>query len=129
MKELTRSRRPRSQTEINQSQAELSRVANDLTLLIERANAPIFGIDSFGMVNEWVRVAGFKHANMRIARPSSAPPIARWIPNVAQNRKAVHITGFSKEEVVGQDLVRKFITAVGAADFELAVSRVRVNIR
>ena len=57
------------------------------------------------------------------------PPIARWIPNVAQNRKAVHITGFSKEEVVGQDLVRKFITAVGAADFELAVSRVRVNIR
>ena len=67
-------------TEINRTQAELSRVANDLTLLIERANAPIFGIDANGLVNEW-------------------------------NRKAVHITGFSKEEVMGQDLVRKFITA------------------
>ena len=42
-----------------------------------------------------------------------------------QNRKAVEITNFSKDEVMGQDLVRKFITAVGAADFEPAVSRVR----
>ena len=59
-------------TAINQSQAELSRVANDLTLLIDTANAPIFGIDADGLVNEW-------------------------------NRKAVEITGFSKEEVMGQD--------------------------
>jgi len=66
-------------TEINQSQKELSRVANDLTLLIDTANAPIFGIDADGHVNEW-------------------------------NRKAVEITGFAKEEVFGQDLVRKFIT-------------------
>ena len=27
------------------------------------------------------------------------------------NRKTAHITGFSKDEVMGQDLVRKFITA------------------
>jgi PAS domain S-box-containing protein len=67
-------------TAINQSQAELTRVANDLTLLIDTANAPIFGIDANGLVNEW-------------------------------NRKAVAITGFSKEEVMGQDLVRKFITS------------------
>ena len=67
-------------TGINQSQAELSRVANDLQLLIETANAPIFGIDTGGKVTEW-------------------------------NRKAVAITGFSKEEVMGQDLVAKFITA------------------
>jgi len=66
-------------TAINQSQAELSRVANDLTLLIETANAPIFGIDTNGLVTEW-------------------------------NRKAVAITGFSKDEVMRQDLVRKFIT-------------------
>ena len=66
-------------TAINKSQAELSRVANDLTQLIETANAPIFGIDTNGYVNEW-------------------------------NRKAAHITGFGKEEVMGQDLVRKFIT-------------------
>ena len=67
-------------TEINAGKAELSRVANDLTLLIDTANAPIFGIDADGLVNEW-------------------------------NRKAVEITGFAKEEVVGRDLVRKFITA------------------
>ena len=67
-------------TAINQSQAELSRVANDLTLLIDTANAPIFGIDADGKVNEW-------------------------------NRKAVEITGFSKEEVMGRSLVREFITS------------------
>ena len=38
-------------------QAELSRVANDLTLLIDTANAPIFGIDTNGFVNEWNRKA------------------------------------------------------------------------
>ena len=67
-------------TEISAGKAELSRVANDLTLLIDTANAPIFGIDGEGLVNEW-------------------------------NRKAVEITGFAKDEVVGRDLVRKFITA------------------
>ena len=60
-------------------QAELSRVANDLTLLIDTANAPIFGIDTNGFVNEW-------------------------------NRKAAQITGFSKDEVMGQDLVQQYIT-------------------
>ena len=44
-------------TAINQSQAELSRVANDLSLLIDTANAPIFGIDANGMVNEWNKKA------------------------------------------------------------------------
>ena len=39
------------------NQAELSRVANDLTLLIDTANAPIFGIDTNGYVNEWNRKA------------------------------------------------------------------------
>ena len=63
-------------------------MANDLTLLIDTANAPIFGIDADGLVNEW-------------------------------NRKAVEITGFSKEEVMGQDLVRKFITA----EFQEAVGK------
>ena len=66
-------------TAINQSQAELTRVANDLRLLIDTANAPIFGIDTNGFVNEW-------------------------------NRKAAAITGFSREEVMGKDLVSRFIT-------------------
>ena len=50
------------------------RVANDLTLLIDTANAPIFGIDSGGLVTEW-------------------------------NRKAVAITGYTKEEVMGLALI------------------------
>ena len=43
--------------DVQGSQAELQRVANDLTLLIDTANAPIFGIDAGGMVNEWNRKA------------------------------------------------------------------------
>eukprot|EP00959_Pyramimonas_sp_CCMP1952_P016830 356997-Pyramimonas_sp.AAC.1 len=32
---------------------ELERVAKDLRALIDTANAPIFGIDKNGLVNEW----------------------------------------------------------------------------
>ena len=35
-------------TELNKGKAELGRVANDLKMLIESANAPIFGIDVHG---------------------------------------------------------------------------------
>ena len=41
------------QTEIDIYRSEMERVAHDLTLLIDTANAPIFGIDSKGLVNEW----------------------------------------------------------------------------
>jgi len=58
---------------------EQSRIAEDLTTLIDTANAPIFGIDADGNVNEW-------------------------------NQSAVDITGFSKEDVMGRDLVSEFIT-------------------
>jgi PAS domain S-box-containing protein len=47
--------------------------------LRENFNAPIFGIDTQGRVNEW-------------------------------NQKAAILTGFSKEEVMGQDLAADFIT-------------------
>eukprot|EP00930_Biecheleria_cincta_P053498 TRINITY_DN3901_c0_g1_i2.p1 TRINITY_DN3901_c0_g1~~TRINITY_DN3901_c0_g1_i2.p1 ORF type:complete len:3527 (-),score=831.98 TRINITY_DN3901_c0_g1_i2:238-9594(-) len=40
-------------TELNQVLAESKRVADDLTRLIETANAPIFGIDTEGRVTEW----------------------------------------------------------------------------
>jgi PAS domain S-box-containing protein len=70
----------------------MQRIANDLTLLIDTANAPIFGIDANGLVNEW-------------------------------NRKAAEITGYTKEEVIGQDLVRKFITA----EFQESVNEVLQN--
>ena len=39
------------------SQRELRQVANDLEQVIEYANAPIFGVDSKGCINEWNRKA------------------------------------------------------------------------
>ena len=58
---------------------EQERIANDLTQLIDTANAPIFGIDAEGRVNEW-------------------------------NQTAERITGFTKDEVMGEDLVAEYIT-------------------
>jgi len=43
-------------TELNHVMAESKRVADDLTRLIETANAPIFGIDRNGKVTEWNRM-------------------------------------------------------------------------
>jgi PAS domain S-box-containing protein len=40
-------------TDRTKTERELSRVAQDLRLLIDTANAPIIGIDKEGMVNEW----------------------------------------------------------------------------
>ena len=44
-------------TEFTRSQRALSHAANDFKMLIETANAPIFGIDADGLVNEWNRKA------------------------------------------------------------------------
>ena len=44
-------------TEITKSQLELSRVASEFRILIDTANAPIFGIDADGLVNEWNKKA------------------------------------------------------------------------
>jgi PAS domain S-box-containing protein len=53
-------------TELDSSRAEMARVAQDLTQLIDTANAPIFGIDNNGKVNEWnqksAEITGF-HAD------------------------------------------------------------------
>ncbi len=47
----------------------MQRVANDLTQLIDTANAPIFGIDTDGLVNEWNRkaaqITGFSKEEVR----------------------------------------------------------------
>ena len=40
-------------TALNQMLAQSERVADDLTRLIETANAPIFGINTFGKITEW----------------------------------------------------------------------------
>jgi PAS domain S-box-containing protein len=60
-------------------EAKLELVANDLTQLIDTANAPIFGVNVDGSVNEW-------------------------------NKKSAEITEFTKEEVLGRNLVEEFIT-------------------
>jgi len=52
------------QKELDGYRSEAERVALELTLLIDTANAPIFGIDSKGLVNEWNQtseeITGFK---------------------------------------------------------------------
>jgi PAS domain-containing protein len=62
-------------TERKQVEMEKTRVAKELQTFIDTANAPIFGIDANGLVNEW-------------------------------NNKSAAITGFSREEVLGKNLVQ-----------------------
>ena len=57
---------------------KVTAIANELRQFIETANAPIFGIDSQGLVNEW-------------------------------NQTSEKITGFTKQEVLGKDLVQTYI--------------------
>lgn len=46
-----------------EAEAEVTRVADDLRQIIENSNAPIFGIDKKGLINEWnkktVEITGF----------------------------------------------------------------------
>jgi PAS domain S-box-containing protein len=72
--------------------SEMERVALELTLLIDTANAPIFGIDNKGLVNEW-------------------------------NQTSEKITGFTKDEVLGNDLVQTYITE----DYRESVKKVLEN--
>ncbi|MDG2278809.1 MAG: PAS domain-containing protein [Pseudomonadales bacterium] len=73
------SMRRRGGAALNLAQVESERIAAELTQFIDTANAPIFGIDADGLINEW-------------------------------NQTAAKITGFEKEDVLGQDLVQGFIT-------------------
>jgi PAS domain S-box-containing protein len=76
-------------TELNSVRIEQANIAKELTQFIDTANAPIFGIDARGKVNEW-------------------------------NQQAEKITGFTKSEVMGKDLVANFITD----EYKLAVGEV-----
>ncbi|MDG2305300.1 MAG: PAS domain S-box protein, partial [Candidatus Binatia bacterium] len=55
-------------TELARARAEQERTADDLTRLIDTANAPIIGIDAEGRVNEWnqtaARITGFDKAEV-----------------------------------------------------------------
>ena len=79
-------------TERKQVEVEKTRVAQELQTFIDTANAPIFGIDADGLVNEW-------------------------------NNKSAAITGFSREEVLGKNLVQVFITQ----EYQVSVKEVLDN--
>jgi len=66
-------------SELDRARAEQERLDADPLHLIDTANAPIFGIDVEGHVNEW-------------------------------NQTAERITGYSKTDVMGHDLVNELIT-------------------
>jgi PAS domain S-box-containing protein len=76
-------------TELNKVLVEQESIAKELTQFIDTANAPIFGIDAQGKINEW-------------------------------NLQSEKITGFSKTEVMGRDLVANFI----ADDYKVSVGEV-----
>jgi PAS domain S-box-containing protein len=78
-------------TERKQVEAEKTRVALEFKTFIDTANAPIFGIDSNGLVTEW-------------------------------NNKAAEITKFSREEVLGKDLVEIYISLDYRASVRLVLS-------
>lgn len=69
-----------------------TRDAQELQAFVDTANAPIFGIDAKGLVNEW-------------------------------NLKAAEITGYSRTEVLGKDLVEVYISS----DFRASVRQVLDN--
>ena len=79
-------------TERKKIEREKALVAQELQTFIDTANAPIIGIDSSGLVNEW-------------------------------NNKVAEITGFSKQEVMGKDLVAVYITE----EFRESVRKVLVD--
>jgi PAS domain S-box-containing protein len=76
-------------SEIDKLRTESEAIAKELRQFIETANAPIFGIDDKGRVNEW-------------------------------NQTSEKITGFTKAEVLGKDLVQTYITG----DYRESVKKV-----
>ena len=61
--------------------AEVARVAHELRAFIDMANAPIFGVDSRGRVNEWNRKVCIRAMALPACERVDSDPIgARAIP-------------------------------------------------
>lgn len=73
-------------TELDKVMGESKRVADDLTRLIETANAPIFGIDRNGNVSEWNRTAREGLAHCAVSRYQLSCPVDRCIPSCTPAR-------------------------------------------
>jgi PAS domain S-box-containing protein len=80
------------QNELEKTRIETESIAKELRQFIETANAPIFGIDNKGLINEW-------------------------------NQTSEKVTGFSKTEVLGQNLVANYISP----DYQTQVKEVLDN--
>jgi len=91
-------------TVINAMTAEQQRVADDLSRLIDSANAPIFGVDVHGMVTEWNRKAA---AILGYTKEETMGKhlVATFIQ--PENRRSV------------SDIVDKALSGVETANFEL----------
>ena len=77
---------------VSQRTEELVLKNKELIQFIDTANAPIFGVDIEGKINEW-------------------------------NQQSERITGYSKADVMGQDLVASYITD----DYKMSVGEVLVQ--
>ena len=57
-------------TELKRAERNLTHVAADLARLIDTANAPIFGIDREGLINEWndmaAKITGYRCASIAV---------------------------------------------------------------
>mmetsp|Transcript_17742 Transcript_17742/g.31689 ORF Transcript_17742/g.31689 Transcript_17742/m.31689 type:complete len:1043 (+) Transcript_17742:74-3202(+) len=79
-------------TRIIDERREAEMTVKDLTQIINAINAPLIGVDSKGMVNEW-------------------------------NRKAEILTGYTKDEALGKNLVQNFITEEFADSVDLMLNQ------
>lgn len=65
-------------TQIREITGEQERIADDLSRLIETANAPIFGVDLQGMVTEWNRKARVVARGPRVVFARASYIMCAW---------------------------------------------------
>ena len=85
-------------TAAKRKEAELRRAAYDLRLLIDTANAPIFGIDADGLVNEWnnqaAEITGYSKEEVsyhEVPQPLSTPVLKPSGHRLLQRGGARHL--------------------------------------
>ena len=88
-------------TDRKKAEGELNRVAQDLRLLIDNANAPIFGIDKEGRVNEWnlkaAEIVGYESSEVMgrdlvkdFITPEYKVAVAEVLDNALQGRETAN---------------------------------------
>ena len=90
-------------TELLREKSESTRIANDLTRLIGTANAPIFGVDTAGLVTEW---------------NSAAAELTGYTPEEAAGRNLVEFVRPESQGSVGE-VLRQALDGTGTARYEL----------